>query len=1296
MLRKFASGKLASVIQTEDEFNTIINPSYGSLTTTSSEHRVRKVVKYNPDFVYARFKAIGSVEVDGPNANADAFPYIEFLDNRPNYGYQSFIGKHAFIEHSSDNINNSIGDLHHAYLNRFDTSKFGNTEWQFLKDDDRAFVLANRNPEDDGSIEVLMAVDRKLSPTVARMLETGSPTGCSMGTNIDYSECSVCGNRAYVEENYCPHIKFSKGQYVLVPAQQISNLVKSGSLKPEWLPWILQRSSDIKAVKTASRKMVYAKAFELNYGLSFFELSVVANPAYSRGYKLEKIASLSASAQLLPLIRVAGKPIEAIFKISNGYYNNVLNTQDIPNTLAQRNGEIAKTALFSGNVHEVLVDQRNAPYFIKDKIELTAAETPGFYKVSNPGVLLEKQFANIRHRDKVGVVGTISETLYACASCMNVFERNTNRKVNQDISKFDTFSICPECPQQIGIQHIGDNTNMSKKRAEYETLPTTTEFTGDKEVIPGKGAFVEEKSQLYEPWAEKGSKLIEKEKEYRPMGTIFIDPIVAKSDLNSRATRITELSKSARILISRIKLSMEDPAAFMSEMKKSEPIGVGMGIGPKPPMDVGMETDLGIEDPMGGMMLEIDMTPDSAAEILNNAKQDLEMVANDLMKAKQLVDTREVEASKAIEKKIRWSRRFALSAVKTAESVDMIIEDAEAAVSDALLKLQKACDMLFEASEIDESSMDSDKDDFSSNPADSDHDADDMKKDKKDDKNSGDKEDSKSSNPFEFKSKNKSDKSDKDKSDKDKSDKPSKGDDAMAKESTLELTEGNINLLQKLRVAFAGSPSLPSKTAMEDDSEKKDDSMNGKDEKDEKDEKDDKDMKKKKFPFEKKEAAAQPPTGARDLGDYADPGRIESYEMKRWWQDMYPEFEKMKGAEVAGELNEPDSKVELLTGFLGNKSADDPEVGHQTSSPDIFNVSPKAAFVKRFTKAGPKWAQSFIGVVKLGEDGQTEAFTANFRDIAGETGGEAEFEQFNSEEYLDRVIATVKDYGMNAAFSQMRGKVAQLEGITPGKTEKVNPLYDTKEENKHSNTSRPGERPDKKDGHGTTAGDKEFYGKAYGDAGFASDLTTANKKIAALSDKITTMETKARSDKMAEYALHLARMASSRGICPFDIPNIQKQAMEYIQLDEPAIQAVKAHIEKLPVVNQRALEAYQIPEAENMQNGVIHNNVDAVDTVRNPGGTYPQQPDNVAPEGIQPAVKRDAEVSANLNEDRIRKQAAELTNNIVPQMHASANTPQQFGGMPDVTKYFKSTIENQLKRAGAYEANKQYLRSNRI
>ncbi|KKK91723.1 hypothetical protein LCGC14_2710070, partial [marine sediment metagenome] len=285
-------------------------------------------------------------------------------------------------------------------------------------------------------------------------------------------------------------------------------------------------------------------------------------------------------------------------------------------------------------------------------------------------------------------------------------------------------------------------------------------------------------------------------------------------------------------------------------------------------------------------------------------------------------------------------------------------------------------------------------------------------------------------------------------------------------------------------------------------------------------------------------------------------------------------------------------------------------------------------------------------------------------------------------------VDTVKEHGVEATRKIMNGKTAQLEGITPGKTEKVNPLYDTDESKKDSNSPRDGKRPDPKDGHGkAVSDDKAYYAKAYGDEGYASDLVTAQKKIAKLEQQIVDSEMNRKSELIARDSLHLARIAASRGIIPFDIPNVQAQAMQYIQYDENSIKAVKAHMEKLPVVNLRSLEAYQIPEAEDMSYGVVHNSLDAVDKIR----MEHTDAENVAPEGIQPAVENNAQLTA-AQKANISKKAAEA---VVPQMHAnSAANPT---GMPDITQYFTSTIENRLKRVGKFEEciEKGWLKSNR-
>ena len=272
--------------------------------------KVQKITEYNPEFHYIRFRAIGNLEIDGPNNNWDGFPYEDFEDNRPGKGYQSFIGKKAFIEHSSHSIENAIGELPGAFLNSFHLpDEFRGRRYAELdsfESKERQKVLA-MDDQADGSVEVLMAIDRQLSPRISRMVDSNQHLACSMGTNIDHSVCTACGNKAHYEHQYCAHIQFAKGGTHLIPAKDYRQLITAQIIRPEWLPKILSTDRDVRDVLEGStNRMITARAFEINKDLSFFELSVVANPAYIKGQMLEKIATTEdGSLQLVDIQKLS-------------------------------------------------------------------------------------------------------------------------------------------------------------------------------------------------------------------------------------------------------------------------------------------------------------------------------------------------------------------------------------------------------------------------------------------------------------------------------------------------------------------------------------------------------------------------------------------------------------------------------------------------------------------------------------------------------------------------------------------------------------------------------------------------------------------------------------------------------------------------------------------------------------------------------------------------------------------------------------------------------------------------------
>lgn len=282
---------------------------------TQKFSNLQRLGPIDPESRYVQFIAIGNLEVDGFNMNYDGFPYEHFEDERPGFGWRSFAGKRAHVEHnSSAGIQGSIGELVDSHLNSFIIPpKFGGRKYSELDSfasPERQEVLTSEG-QLDGTIEVLMRIDSGLLKTadlddkqrntiqhVMRMIDSGQRVFCSMGMNLSYSVCSACGNLAYVEPDYCSCLGgknqgFSRrGSVVLVPANTYRDLLDAKRIRPEWLPHIVRRASDVHEILSGiSNKVVAAIVGEINHEHSFFELSVVANPAFVRAEALSVIAS---------------------------------------------------------------------------------------------------------------------------------------------------------------------------------------------------------------------------------------------------------------------------------------------------------------------------------------------------------------------------------------------------------------------------------------------------------------------------------------------------------------------------------------------------------------------------------------------------------------------------------------------------------------------------------------------------------------------------------------------------------------------------------------------------------------------------------------------------------------------------------------------------------------------------------------------------------------------------------------------------------------------------------------------
>jgi len=152
----------------------------------------------------------------GANDNGDFFSHEELLKS-----YKSFIGKSVFVDHDNENVEKARGIILDAIYN--ERGKF---------------------------VELLKAIDRKAYPELARAIEQGYVHDTSMGCNCGYSICSICGNEAHTEDDFCEHILNYKGT--------------TYNGLPVW---------------------------EENCDVAFFECSVVSCGADSKAKILEKVAS---------------------------------------------------------------------------------------------------------------------------------------------------------------------------------------------------------------------------------------------------------------------------------------------------------------------------------------------------------------------------------------------------------------------------------------------------------------------------------------------------------------------------------------------------------------------------------------------------------------------------------------------------------------------------------------------------------------------------------------------------------------------------------------------------------------------------------------------------------------------------------------------------------------------------------------------------------------------------------------------------------------------------------------------
>ena len=156
---------------------------------------VAELKEKNPEeWVFFRARAIDAGGSDltgetfyGPNDNGDYFSEEELLKEAENgeKAFETFIGCSIFTNHKNDDIEQARGKIVNAF-----------------------YDLKNH------CVYVDAMVDAKAYPQLARGILQNYISDCSMGTAVKYSTCSICGNKAASENQFCEHVKNHKGKMI--------------------------------------------------------------------------------------------------------------------------------------------------------------------------------------------------------------------------------------------------------------------------------------------------------------------------------------------------------------------------------------------------------------------------------------------------------------------------------------------------------------------------------------------------------------------------------------------------------------------------------------------------------------------------------------------------------------------------------------------------------------------------------------------------------------------------------------------------------------------------------------------------------------------------------------------------------------------------------------------------------------------------------------------------------------------------------------------------------------------------
>lgn len=171
-----------------------------------------KEITLNPSkYFYFRNRAVSALEIHGPNDNGDAFEESELIKS-----YASFINSRESIDHNGDDVVGIVLDSAWIPFKGVFRPGIGIISTNLLdyKQGDQLI---------GGWVENIHAMDREVAeerhPGIIQAMLNGEITDTSMGCYCQSAICSICGNEATTEREYCEHIAY-KGRKIAVAGEE--------------------------------------------------------------------------------------------------------------------------------------------------------------------------------------------------------------------------------------------------------------------------------------------------------------------------------------------------------------------------------------------------------------------------------------------------------------------------------------------------------------------------------------------------------------------------------------------------------------------------------------------------------------------------------------------------------------------------------------------------------------------------------------------------------------------------------------------------------------------------------------------------------------------------------------------------------------------------------------------------------------------------------------------------------------------------------------------------------------------